>query len=113
MIDSKLYFIFGCIPTRLFFVYLAKFGSQVQKQCLAYICLLIGIGFWTIYIKGWRQTGIEVNNRKIWWNHLRPIHGTLYLLFALTTIQGYKFSWIFLLIDILIGTVVFLKKEIL
>ena len=45
---------------------------------------------------------------KIWWNDLRPIHGTMYALFAYNAITGNDFAWIFLLIDVIIGLVSFL-----
>ena len=110
---SKLLFFLGCIPTRLFIAYIAyallKNNDKSENKTLLYtfviITLSIGIGFWTIYLKGWRKTGTETFGEKIWWNSLRPVHGSLYILFSLTALMGYKQAWIFLLVDVCLGVV--------
>jgi hypothetical protein len=50
---------------------------------------------------------LEVFGEKIWWNDLRPIHGTLYLLFAYYAIRGSKYAWTILLVDVLFGLIAF------
>jgi hypothetical protein len=45
---------------------------------------------------------------KIWWNNLRPIHAILYILFAISAINKKSYSWIFLLIDVILGLTMFL-----
>lgn len=98
-----------CIPARLLLVYLAYIllPSTYSSPRYAMIAMLtvIGIGFWTIYLKGWRKTGVETGGKLIWWNNLRPIHGSLYLLCALLAISGVKNAWVILLIDVLFGFV--------
>ncbi len=103
-----LLFLIGCIGTRSLFVYLAKTGSKTFLRYMGYIALLIGIGFIYIFLTDSRKNGPEVFGDKIWWNNLRPIHGSLYLLFSYNAIQGNKNSWIYLLIDVIIGLVSFL-----
>ena len=61
-----------------------------------------------IYLTGSRQTGAEVFGDKIWWNDLRPIHSLLYFLFAYNAITGNTKSWMYLLLDVIIGLVSFL-----
>ena len=39
---------------------------------------VIALGFITIYVFGWRKTGLETMGAPIWWNDLRPLHGALY-----------------------------------
>jgi hypothetical protein len=102
-----LLFLLGCIPTRLLFMYLAKTKLHLLPY-LGYIALLIGIGFMYIYLTNSRTTGPEVFGDKIWWNHLRPIHSILYLLFAYYAINKKNYAWIFLAIDITIGLFAFL-----
>ena len=46
------------------------------------ITLIPAIGFISIYLLDLRKKGIE-SNGKIWWNDMRPIHGSLYLLFSI------------------------------
>jgi hypothetical protein len=75
---------------------------------LGYLALAPAIGFIYIYLTGTRKTGAEVFGEKIWWNNLRPIHSILYFLFAYNAIIGNKQSWIYLLVDVLIGLISFL-----
>jgi len=110
---SKLLFFLGCIPTRLLIAYIAytllKKNDKSENKTLLYtfviITLAIGVGFWTIYLKDWRKTGTETFGEKIWWNSLRPVHGSLYILFSLTALMGYEQAWIFLLADVCLGFV--------
>lgn len=103
-----LLFLIGCIGTRFLFVYLAKNVSKSFLLYMGYIALIIGIGFLSIYFGNLRRSGQETFGDKIWWNDLRPVHGTLYLLFAYFAISGNSGSWIILLIDVIIGLVSFL-----
>lgn len=111
---SALLFFLGCIPARLLLVYIAYFLLNIEKKdkkdlysfySFLLITMTIGVGFWTIYGMGWRKTGMEVGGGKIWWNSLRPVHGTNYLLFTLLAYMGWKHAWIFLLADVVIGIV--------
>lgn len=102
-----LLFLIGCIPTRLFGAYLAK----TQKRYLpyiGYIAAAIGIGFLYLYFTGKRQTGVEVDSGRIWWNSLRPVHGFLHLYFAYCAINNSPNAWRIIVIDALIGLVSFL-----
>jgi hypothetical protein len=87
---------------RVLFVYLAK----TQTHLLSYMALpafLIACGFFIIFFKGLRKTGAETFGEPIWWNGLRPIHGLLYLCFAIAAYNGWKSSYQLLLMDVLIG----------
>ena len=103
-----LLFLFGCIGMRSLFVIIAKNISIKYLPILGYLALLPAIGFMYIFITGARQTGAEVFGEKIWWNNLRPVHALLYSLFAYNAIIGNKSSWIYLLIDVIIGLLSFL-----
>ena len=97
-----------CILIRSFFVYLAKNVNINILKYLGYIAILPSIGFFYLFFTNSRKTGNEVFGDKIWWTNLRPIHGLLYSLFAYNAINGNKFSWIYLLIDVIIGLISFL-----
>ena len=101
-------FLFACIGTRSFFVYLAKNANSTYLKYMGYLSILPAIGFFYLFLSGSRKTGAEVFGNKIWWNNLRPIHGLMYFLFAYNAINGDAFAWIYLLIDIIIGLVSFL-----
>jgi len=103
-----LLFIIGCIGTRSLFVYVAKNAGSKYLPLLGYLALLPAFGFMYIYLTGSRQTGAEVFGDKIWWNDLRPIHSLLYFLFAYNAIIGNNKSWMYLLLDVIIGLVSFL-----
>ena len=107
-----LLFIFGCITTRLLFVYFAKKASKFYLKIMGYIALLIAIGFFYIFITGSRKSGPEVFGGKIWWNNLRPIHSLLYFIFAYMAIHNIPNAYIPLLIDIIIGSGAFINFHI-
>lgn len=110
MKSSYLFFL-GCIPVRLFLAYLAYYAHKHNNKSLMLLMMIItffiGMGFLSIYFMGWRKTGFEVDDKKIWWNSLRPIHGTIYLLSFLLLItrnsKYVKYVWPLLLLDVLIG----------
>ena len=103
-----LLFLIGCVGIRSLFVIIAKYINTKYLKYLGYLALVPAIGFIYIYLTGTRKTGAEVFGEKIWWNNLRPIHSILYFLFAYNAIIGNKQSWIYLLVDVLIGLISFL-----
>jgi hypothetical protein len=103
-----LLFLIGCIGVRSLFVIIAKYINTIYLKYLGYLALLPAIGFIYIYLTGSRKTGAETFGEKIWWNDLRPIHSILYFLFAYNAIMGNTQSWIYLLMDVLLGLTSFL-----
>ena len=103
-----LMFLIGCIGVRSLFVIVAKQANATYLGYLGYLALLPAVGFMYIYLTGSRKTGAETFGENIWWNNLRPIHSILYFLFAYNAIIGNKQSWIYLLVDVLIGLMSFL-----
>lgn len=101
-------FLFGCMVIRILFVYIAKTINIEYLPILGYIALIPSIGFIYLFLSGMRKTGAEVFGDKIWWNNLRPIHSLLYGLFAYNAINKNKKSWIFLLIDVILGLLSFI-----
>ena len=104
-----LLFLIGCIGTRSLFTYFAKIASTQYLRYLGYLALYPAISFTYIFLTGSRKTGPEVFGDKIWWNSLRPVHASLYSLFALNAINGNHDAWVFLLIDVLVGLTAFLS----
>ena len=101
-------FLVACIGTRTLFAYVSKTVDINYLPYLGYLALIPVIGFTYIFITGSRTTGVEVGGDKIWWNSLRPVHATLYALFAYSAINKRAYSWLFLLTDVIIGLVSFL-----
>ena len=100
-------FLIGCIGTRLLLVFIAKYIDISLLPYLGYLSILPAVGFMYIYLTGSRKTGPEVSGEKIWWNNIRPIHSLLYFMFAYSAIMKKSYSWIFLLIDVVFGLVMF------
>lgn len=95
----SLLFLVGCIGARIF---LAKLAPKLSP-----LLFCIAMGFLIIYAGGYRKTGIETGGKAIWWNHLRPIHGALYLVAALVP----YWSSVVILIDTVIGLFAYLHHN--
>ncbi len=113
-------FLIGCIGIRSLLAYSAYHLSlnstdknKKNLQLLAIFAILIGIGFLTIFAFNLRKTGIETGGEKIWWNNVRPVFGLLWLSFGITALLGYKWCWIFLLFDVILGLTSFLNHHFL
>ena len=96
-----------CVFVRICLVILAKYIPKKYLKIMGFLTLIPGLGFAIIYLFKLRKTGAEVFGNKIWWNDLRPIHATLYLLFSYLAINKNKNSWYVLLLDVIIGIIAF------
>ena len=98
-------FIFGCVPIRLFLVYIAYqyFHVVLLMRLASVLFVFVSIAFFYLYFSNGRLTGPEVCNKIIWWNGLRPVHGLLYLSFSVMALLYVRYAYIPLLIDSLFG----------
>lgn len=103
IIKRYLLFLIGCMGSRFGLTFFINKYPQVLLPYLAIPSLIIAIGFSIIYIMGWRKTGAEVFGDKIWWNDLRPIHAKLWFIISIFAFNQDKNTWIFLLLDTIIG----------
>lgn len=109
-----LLFLVGCIGTRGVIAYAAAHaaGSAWALRAMGVFGLAVAAGFFAIHAMGWRKTGPEVFGEKIWWNALRPVHGCLYLAFALMALSGHgDEAWIPLAVDTALGLTAFVAKH--
>ncbi len=105
-------FLLGCIPARIALAYVAK--THVQwLSWLSVLGLIIGCGFFAIYLTDSRKVGAETFGKPIWWNSLRPIHGFLYLSFAIAAARKSYDAWMFLAVDVVIGILAFVSHRLL
>jgi hypothetical protein len=106
--NKTLLFLIGCLGTRLAISLIAKFAPPDLLPFLGVLALLPAIGFIIIYLSDLRKSGVEAGG-KIWWNDLRPVHACIYLLFALFALKKQSFSWVVLLLDFILGYLVWLS----
>jgi hypothetical protein len=104
-------FLFGCIFVRSIFVLIAKNIDSNKLPWLGGLSLIPAIGFTIIYLFDLRKTGGETFGKKIWWNHLRPIHAFLYFSFAWLAFNKNAYSYIPLLVDVVVGFMSFIHKH--
>lgn len=103
-------FLVGCIGTRTALAYAASRASAEWLRVMGVVGLCIGLAFWGLYVFGLRTTGAEVDGGRggrVWWNGLRPVHGTLYLAFAAMALRGHPSAWVPLAIDVGVGLAAF------
>jgi hypothetical protein len=113
MIETKriIVFLFGCILTRTILVLMAKNLNKEYLKIMGYLAIPIGVSFWYLYLVGNARADAQLEwlgDKKIWWDDLRPVHGSLYLLFAVYAIQQKNCSWIILAADVMIGLIAWL-----
>ena len=104
---SQLLVLFGCIPLRLFLVYVSTVIPKKYQTIFGGMLLIISLSFLYLFFTGGRMNAIESGSGITWWSNLRVIHGALYLSAAIYAIKHLKITWIPLTIDILFGIVVF------
>lgn len=102
-------FLIGCIGVRLLMVYIAKKYTKDYSIMLAAAGAAIGMGFLFLFITKTREDKGAFNN-KIWWGNLRPVHSILYLSFAFLVVKKNENAYVPLLIDVIIGLVMYLHR---
>jgi hypothetical protein len=108
--NSELYFLLGCIPTRIIIVLVAFY---LHKDYLPYYGLLLlgpATGFLYLYFTNSRLNAPEANNHT-WWKELRIFHGIFYLIAAIMAFNKSKHTWIPLAVDVIFGIRAFLHKH--
>lgn len=110
--QSILFFVFGCIPTRLLIAYLAGNLSSEYLKYFSFILFAISFGFINLYFKNDRLDADEAGG-KTWWAKYRIVHGILYLIAAIYAFYGNNGGYPFLIIDIIFGLILFIQKRLL
>jgi hypothetical protein len=105
----RLFFLLGCVPTRLFIVYLAKTSTTRPffLNCMAVLSSIPMIGFLYLYMTKSRMTGMETYGQPIWWHELRIVHFLFYLAFITMVFATPRLAYIPLLFDVIMGTMAF------
>ena len=102
-----LYFIFGCLLSRIILVLIAKYINNKYLPYMSLFTLIIGVGF--IYTSIINKK-IGFFGSKIWWNNYRLIHSFNYALFSIQAFLLYNKAWIILFIDAILGLIFFINN---
>jgi hypothetical protein len=107
--ESINYFLFGCIPTRIFLIYLSYiilYKYHEFRIVLGILLGIMGLGFLYLYFFNKRLQAGEAGG-KTYWNSFRIIHGFLYVLGAYMAFTNNKNIYKILILDLLIGISIF------
>ena len=117
MISSKriLTFLFGCILLRIILALSAYYFESNKYRIpviMGIVAFIMGLSFFSIYfdIAGTASVNKQLQvwmdqDSKVWWNNLRPLHGTMYIIFALLVFFNIKYSYVVLSLDVTIGLI--------
>ena len=102
-----LYFLFGCITVRTIIAILPIYLPYEWLSYLGIMLLAIGTTFLYLYFNNLRLNAPE-GGGITWWANFRLIHGVLYLAAAHYLLEGQRFAWIPLTMDVILGLLLFL-----
>jgi hypothetical protein len=109
--NSVALFLLLCIPARLLIAWGAAKVPGKYMMMYALGLLAIALGFLYLYFTKGRQMAPEAGGAT-WWASYRLIIGLLYLAAAIYLFQGKQdVAWIPLVIDVMLGLVIFSKKH--
>ena len=113
-------FLLACIGIRLSFAFLAYWIEKNKYNNLRILIGIIGLvmslSFLFIYFFGSEAADRQLEiwkdeDRKVWWNKFRMIHGILYFFFALFALTYTDGSYIFLGVDVTLGLILWLLHQ--
>jgi len=102
--NRKRLFIFGCLPIRLFLIYIAKKASITQLRLLSIPAFLISI----VFIYQQKKGGNGYFGGPVWWHH--SIHALLWMIFAVLAFRKIQSAYIVLVVDLIVGVISFINN---
>ena len=114
--DKKrmLLFLIGCIGMRTLLTIGVMFTKSDYLPYEGYVGLLVACSFFYLYMNGNKYADGQLKQygeKNIWWNEMRFVHGTFYLIFAIMAIQKNLYAWIPLGLDVIVGLNSWLKHN--
>lgn len=106
-VRRALVFFGACVGARLLVALAAAKVPLRWLPWLGALALLPAAGFFYIYVARRNRTG-AVFKEPAWWDPLRPLHGAMYLAFALLALARVRQAWVVLAADVAIGAAAFL-----
>ena len=110
--ESIKLFIFGCIPVRLIIALLPVYIEEKLLPFFSILLFIISFSFFYLYIFNLRQNAFEAGGNT-WWANYRIIHAILYITAGVLSLNKNRLAYIPLIIDVIIGTILFVRKRFL
>ena len=95
-------FYLGCMPVRLGLAYATSRLNEVQLKYAGIAAAIAGILFILVWATNSRLRKGAFGG-SVWWAQLRPIHGLIYIIFALNALSGNRDSYKWLIADAGLG----------
>ena len=108
--SRHIYFLLGCIPTRIILAIIPIYLDKKYLQLYGIVLSLIMISFFYLYFNNLRLNAPE-GGGNTWWADFRLMHATLYMCAVIYLIQRNRIAWIPLMIDVLLGLILFLHQH--
>jgi hypothetical protein len=108
--QSKIAFIFGCIPARLLIAYIPQILDKSLLPFYGLVLIVVALNFYYLYYYNLRQFAFEGGGRT-WWANLRVYHANHYLLAGLFALNGDSNATVPLLIDAIFGLLAFVYQR--
>lgn len=106
-------FLIFCMGLRVGLVFLARYASPLVLMIMGVLAACVAVGFLSIWWFKLRETGLETNGEKIWWDALRPFHALTFAVFAYLAIRGVsEHAWKPLALDVSVGFVAFVVHHL-
>lgn len=99
-------FLLGCVLVRVAIVVVAARVALDWLPLLGLAAAVGGIGLIRAYALNTDAPGAVFGSRP-WWNGLRPVHGALYLAFAVLAVARVRLAWTVLAADVALGVAAF------
>jgi hypothetical protein len=110
--ESILYFLLGCIPTRVIISLLPLYLPIEWLPSYSILLIIIASSFLFLYFSNMRQHAAE-GGGNTWWANYRIIHGILYLIAGTYAFNKNRSAWIPLSIDTILGLILFINKRLI
>ncbi len=99
-----------CVLVRFLFAYFTKIIKN--NKIISFVTFLLSLSFFYLFLFDLRLNAPEANGIT-WWNIVRPIHGSLFLLFTIYYLKKYEFAYNFLLLDTILGIIFFMFHHLI
>ena len=107
----SLLFLGLCIPSRFLIAFILYNMSEKHLFHIGLALLAMVFSWSYIYILQTRKSGLETLGAPIWWDYMRPVHISFYLMAALMCLRGKNEAYIPVVIDTVMGIAAFIHHH--